>query len=71
MIATPCKGCTRRTIGCHSNCEEYAEYREAMERLNAARHNDKNARMWFDYDKYKHGMRGGYSKYYSPESNNR
>lgn len=22
----PCKGCTRRTVGCHTNCEDYKEW---------------------------------------------
>lgn len=71
MIVSPCQGCTRRAIGCHSNCEEYAEYREAMEKLNAVRQNFHKGRIWYNYDKYKKGMRGGYSHYYSPDSNNR
>lgn len=30
----PCKDCTRRVVGCHSACEDYAQYRK---RYDAAR----------------------------------
>ena len=25
-----CKGCTERTIGCHSNCEKYNAYKDEL-----------------------------------------
>lgn len=30
MSKCACKGCDRRFVGCHSTCEEYALFREAM-----------------------------------------
>lgn len=30
-MRTPCKGCEDRKVGCHSNCERYAECRAAIE----------------------------------------
>ena len=29
MIEAPCKGCTRRRIGCHEICEKYAIFKAA------------------------------------------
>ena len=28
----PCKGCTERTLGCHSTCEKYAKYKRLIKR---------------------------------------
>ena len=30
-----CKGCEERHVRCHSDCEEYREFREAKDRENA------------------------------------
>lgn len=30
-VKTPCYGCAGRAVGCHSYCEEYAEYRAELE----------------------------------------
>ena len=27
-----CKGCTERTLGCHSTCEKYAKYKRLIKR---------------------------------------
>lgn len=32
MIA-PCKGCEKRYLGCHSKCEEYAEFKRQSAEL--------------------------------------
>lgn len=32
MIITCCKGCERRHIGCHSECEDYKSQKKAFER---------------------------------------
>lgn len=29
----PCKGCTKRTAGCWSTCEEYAEFKKKRDDL--------------------------------------
>ena len=31
MNLCPCKNCTKRTIGCHSNCEDYHQFREDID----------------------------------------
>ena len=36
-VKVPCKDCTRRKLGCHGRCPEYAEYREAAEELQRLR----------------------------------
>lgn len=36
----PCKGCTRRTLGCHDNCADYQEFKLFRENLNKARQVD-------------------------------
>lgn len=41
MIDSGCKGCTERTLGCHSKCQRYAEYRKQIDRLNKYRRNEK------------------------------
>lgn len=30
---SPCKGCDKREVGCHSTCEDYISFREAAEAL--------------------------------------
>lgn len=30
-IASPCKDCEERHIGCHSECERYADYRKRID----------------------------------------
>lgn len=32
-MESSCKGCTRRTVGCHSTCEEYKEFRTRLEKM--------------------------------------
>lgn len=34
-IENPCKDCTRRYSGCHSNCEDYKKFRQALDERNA------------------------------------
>lgn len=38
-----CMDCTRRTLGCHSRCEEYKAYREKMDRIREARAKERSA----------------------------
>jgi len=37
-----CKGCQKRHLGCHSDCEDYKAYKEEVERINKARRKDDN-----------------------------
>lgn len=30
-IKSPCMGCTRRVVGCHSACEDYKSYKQQYE----------------------------------------
>ena len=32
IVYAPCKGCTERTLGCHSTCGKYAEYKKLIKR---------------------------------------
>lgn len=41
-----CNGCTKRTIGCHSNCKEYLDDKAEYERLKAIRDEGKEARKY-------------------------
>lgn len=34
MIYSPCKGCERREVGCHSKCAEYIDFRSALNQIN-------------------------------------
>ena len=35
MILNPCKDCSRRHFKCHSECEDYKEFRQALDERNA------------------------------------
>lgn len=37
MNLSPCKDCEKRHPHCHSECEEYAAYREDRDKVNAER----------------------------------
>ena len=41
MIDSGCKDCTERTLGCHSRCAKYAEYRKKIDLLNKYKRNQK------------------------------
>lgn len=36
-VITPCKNCEDRHMGCHSECERYAKYKQECELENQAR----------------------------------
>lgn len=40
MIASPCKDCGRREIGCHSSCEAYIEYAKERAAARKARYEE-------------------------------
>ena len=46
-VTNACQGCTERRLGCHSECERYAIYREHMEAIDAARKREKDADGYF------------------------
>lgn len=33
-MSAPCKDCTKRVLGCHSSCKDYAEYRKGIDKAN-------------------------------------
>lgn len=35
MKNNPCHNCKERYVGCHSNCQEYAEYRNELNKIKA------------------------------------
>lgn len=36
IIDAPCRGCSDRTIGCHSTCKRYFEYRKRVDEIREA-----------------------------------
>jgi len=36
-VKSPCKDCPGRHVGCHSDCERYIAYKEALKLLNEIR----------------------------------
>lgn len=36
----PCKNCTRRAVGCHSNCELYSVFKMQRDDLNRRRYEE-------------------------------
>jgi len=47
-VMSPCKGCTKRSVGCHTACKEYAEYKDTLE-ANRAKIAAQNAEQNFNY----------------------
>lgn len=45
-VLSPCKDCTDRCIGCHSNCGDYAIYKQKLEE-NRTKQNAMNAEYEF------------------------
>lgn len=46
MIDSPCYKCESRTIGCHSNCEKYQEWRKFMDEANERRKTQEQLERW-------------------------
>lgn len=44
-LVAPCKGCTSRYVGCHSECDKYIEFRKALDEENAERYHAKQLYM--------------------------
>lgn len=42
-----CKGCTQRALGCHSTCEDYAEYRREIKRIAELKRLDNEATAFY------------------------
>ena len=51
LIFVPCKGCSKRQVGCHSKCDLYNSFREEVLQK---REIEKNAKMLdYEYERYK------------------
>ena len=37
-----CQGCTKRYVGCHSDCLDYKDFRKEKDKINASIEADKN-----------------------------
>ena len=51
---SPCKDCTRRTVGCHSKCEDYISYSKYRDKQNQEQYKRTTLYMNLAYIK-KHG----------------
>ena len=40
-MTPPCKDCTKRKLGCHSACPEYADYKRELEHIKKEREKSK------------------------------
>lgn len=40
MSYVPCKGCERRAVKCHAECEEYKKFQEENEKIKKNRRNN-------------------------------
>ena len=41
-MKAPCKDCSKRSLNCHSVCEEYFQYRREIMKVSVAKYNDSN-----------------------------
>lgn len=46
-MKSPCKNCTKRAVGCHSNCESYISFRNGVNNVKERMRADK------EYGRYK------------------
>lgn len=43
-MTCPCKGCSKRVVGCHGQCAAYQEYHTGREKIRKARQLEQTAR---------------------------
>lgn len=56
-MKSPCQNCTKRTVGCHSNCESYINFRNGVDNIKEKMRDDK------EYERYKRDViMNAYSK---------
>lgn len=59
MMINPCKDCTDRHIGCHSECDKYKYWKARLEEVKKAKEEQhKKDEAYFSYKK---GIRNGYT----------
>lgn len=46
-MKSPCKGCEKRVLRCHADCERYKEFQKGIEQIR------KNRKAQHDYDSLK------------------
>lgn len=49
-INSKCKGCTRRTVGCHATCEDYILYKQKVQEVKDKRDSEM-AKMYHPFKK--------------------
>ena len=54
VTKVPCKDCVERSLGCHSQCSSYREYRSNLNRINAMRRQQEELE-WTLYDTLRRG----------------
>lgn len=58
-IKSPCKNCSSRYLGCHSQCGNYTSYKNNVAQINKARFNER--RINRDYrEVMKYGYKNGW-----------
>jgi len=53
MMINPCKDCTDRYIGCHSDCDKYKDWKSSLETIKKAKEEQRKK-----YDAYFHYKKG-------------
>jgi hypothetical protein len=46
-MKSPCQNCAKRTVGCHSSCESYINFRNGIDNIKRKMKGDK------EYERYK------------------
>lgn len=64
MNKCPCKGCTKRKLGCHGFCDQYKEWRDWRDEVNRKRHaEDETKQLSRDHElKYRKNLKQGRKK---------
>ena len=52
----PCKGCSERTVGCHSDCTDYTEFKAELAKKHKARRKE-NSLNRFDCESHKRHLK--------------
>lgn len=56
-MKSPCQNCAKRTVGCHSSCESYINFRNGVDNIREKMMDDK------EYERYKRDViMNAYSK---------
>lgn len=47
MKTSPCKECSKRTLGCHATCEDYLQFRVERDKINMEKVEKEASENWF------------------------